>query len=30
VFDTALAILGDAAQAWQARKVPFRICVGTD
>jgi RNAse (barnase) inhibitor barstar len=30
VFDTAIAVLGDAAQAWQRRKVPVRICVGTD
>jgi hypothetical protein len=27
VFDTALAILGDAAVAWQERGVPFRVFV---
>jgi hypothetical protein len=27
VFDTALAILGDAATVWQARGAPFRVFV---
>jgi hypothetical protein len=27
VFDTALAILGDAAVAWQQRGVPLRVFV---
>jgi RNAse (barnase) inhibitor barstar len=29
VFDTALAILGDAAAVWQARGAPFRAFVST-
>ena len=29
VFDTALAILGDAALVWQARGAPFRAFVST-
>jgi RNAse (barnase) inhibitor barstar len=29
VFDTALAILGDAAAVWQARGAPFRVFVST-
>ncbi len=29
VFDTALAILGDAAVAWQERGIPFRVFVAT-
>ncbi len=29
VFDTAVAILGDAAAAWQARGLPFRVFVST-
>jgi RNAse (barnase) inhibitor barstar len=29
VFDTALAILGDAAVVWQARGAPFRAFVST-
>jgi RNAse (barnase) inhibitor barstar len=28
VYDTALGILGEAATAWQARGVPFRVLVG--
>ena len=30
VFDTALAILGDAAVAWQERGVPFRVFVADE
>lgn len=29
VFDTAVAILCDAAAAWQARGIPFRVFVST-
>ena len=29
VFDTSLAILGDAAAVWQARGAPFRVFVST-